>query len=456
MAEVYKQLPGEVESFDDMFAKGMFYGRLRMNSFKYDFKDEEKAGGTNHTALGLGGSLIYKTAVLNGFSFTTGMYTSQNPFDGMNMEKEDVGSVKAGKGTFDRNKIKNSGGYDGEWGMTSLAQNYIQYHFAKSDIKAGRQIFESFITKSNDTKMIPNTFNGYTLCSKDIPGTTLKVAYLSEQKLRDHTDFHDVIAYDSWNENDDSAVHKGLTKASLEAKDIDTRLIILDISNKSVENLKLDLGYAAVPDLFATTVAELNYKIGSAGGLSVTPGVRYYLQQDDGAGKIGGAALSGSLAGQTGEVSGYKKAESVDGSLVGARIVVAKDAASVMLGHTAVSDDADLIAPWRGFPTGGYSRSMAQYNWIANTKTSMVKVKYDFGKAGLVKGFTVLADYAAMDFDEKKGKRDRSIVHADLIQKFASVSGLEAKVRMASVSEEEDNNKDTSYNEYRFELNYLF
>ncbi len=79
--------------------------------------------------------------------------------------------------------------------MAVLAQAYIKYNISKTSIKVGRQIFESFLTKSNDTKMIPNTFEGYTIESKEHEKTHFHAAYLTAQKLRDHTSFHDVITF---------------------------------------------------------------------------------------------------------------------------------------------------------------------------------------------------------------------------------------------------------------------
>ena len=107
------------------------------------------------------------------------------------MDKDEVKFVKAGKDTFSRYKVKK----DGTFGMTVLAQAYLEYKRNKTSLKVGRQIFESMLTKSNDTKMIPNTFEGYSLTSRYFNGTTIKLAYFLKQKLRDHTSFHDVITF---------------------------------------------------------------------------------------------------------------------------------------------------------------------------------------------------------------------------------------------------------------------
>jgi hypothetical protein len=463
MTEVYNVLPETATTLTDVFAKGEVYGRIRMNYFEWVYDD---APIHDPTGFALGGSLIYKTAPLNGVSGTAGLYTAQNL--GL-LDEDDALFGRSGKDTFSRYNVLE----EGDWGMTVLAQVYLQYHFGKADIKMGRQIFESFLTKSNDTKMIPNTFEGYTLLSKDIPATTVTLGYLTQQKLRDHTEFHDVITYNDgkgktysrWNNNDDSAVHRGLSHANLTAADEDTDndLVVAGFTNKSIKNLNFDLWYTGVPDLFYSVMGESNYAIPLPDGWSLTPGLRYMQQFDDGAGAVGGAALSGSLAGLTGSAKGYRDADSVDGKLYAARLVLKKGAGSLLAGYSEISDDADFIAPWRGFPTAGYTRSMAQYNWEANTQSWMAQVFYDFGKAGIIEGFRAGIDYVYMDFDDKKerlggnSKTDRSNIHADMWYKFPFFPDLEAKVRIGLVDADKTTaGDDPSYDEFRLELNYLF
>ncbi|MBW2109278.1 MAG: OprD family outer membrane porin [Deltaproteobacteria bacterium] len=462
MTEVYHVLPEPAATFAEAFTKGVVYGRLRANYFKWYWADSSY----DPEGFGLGGSLIYKTAPFYGVSATAGLYTSQNL--GL-LDDDDASGGKSGKDTFSRYDVLQNG----RWGMTVLAQAYLQVHVLKSDFKIGRQIFESFLTKSNDTKMIPNTFEGYALVSKDLPKTQIKAAYFTGQKLRDHTEFHDVITYtdgrgetySKWNNNDDSAVHKGLSHANLVAagKDTDNDLVIVGVTNKSIRNLKLDAWYTGVPDLVYSLMGEANYKIALGGGWSITPGFRYMQQFDDGAGAVGGAALTGSLARTSGSAKGYKDAANVDGKLYAGRVVGKKGAGSLLAGYSEVSDDADLIAPWRGFPTGGYTRSMAQYNWEAETKSWMVKVFYDFGKAGFLDGFRAALDYAYMNYDDTKeqlaghSKTDRGIIHADLWYKFPCLPALEAKVRIGLVNANATRTgSDPSYDEFRVEFNYLF
>ena len=458
----FNQLPPKVDSLSEMLTEGMFYGRLRINTFRFDWKKEDyQTGGKkkDNWAAGFGGSLFYKSAEYNGFSGMAGLYTSQSPW---HMNDSDAGYLKAGKDVTSRYNVKTTG----DWGMTVLAQACLQYRFSQTNLRAGRQIFESFLTKSNDTKMIPNTFEGYTLHSKDLKGTTLKAAYLTKQKLRDHTTFHHLLAYGDdpsdpyaqYTENDDAGMHRGLTVSKLADAGIEDRLIVLQADNTSVKNLKVMLNYTAVPDLISSATIEAHYTI-PVGSFKIVPGVRYMNQFDDGAGAIGGANLRN-------ETTGYSDPDSLDSWLFAARVDINSNQAwKLRFGYSQVADKGDIVAPWRGFPTGGFTRAMSQYNWYANTKTYMIRGDYDFGKAGLVPGLTAMFRYAIQDFDDTKPgvQADSNVIHLDAIQKFKSFPGLEARVRIGLVNGNDSTydmngalKTDPSYNEYRFELNYLF
>ena len=470
MMLVTNQAPGSVDSISEMFSEGMIYGRLRMNAFKWDWAnddaDELNKRDDSH-AFGLGGSFRYKTASYQGVSAMAGLYYSDSPFEALRVSPDNIGTVKAGKDTVSRYQVKENGNYS----MAVLAEANLQYEYSKTKVITGRQIFESFLTKSNDTKMIPNTFEGFVLETKDIPDTKIRGAYFTAQKLRDHTTFHDVITFkdsaeDSWGNNDDSAVHQGLSFANFTAANADTQheLIVVDASNKSVKGLKVDITYGSVPDVVSSLTGELNYKITLGDGYSLTPGVRYMQQMDNGGGAIGGATLKGTLATDATPTSnlGYKERYTLDSSLVMSRLSLKKGPLKAQVGYSAVGDEADIVAPWRGFPTGGYTRAMAQYNWYANTQTVCAEVNYDFGKAGLVPGFSALARYAMQDFDEAKQaagvQADSNILHMDFRETITPNLYAKIRVGLASANDREkagDGDKD-SYNEYRVELNYLF
>jgi hypothetical protein len=454
---IYNKSPKSVDSVTDMFKEGMFYGRLRSNTFYYGW-EKETATQDNHLISGLGGSLIYKTATLSGFDFTVGMYYSQGFF---NDTQDPAALIKSGKDMISRHDFTNGGSKS----MAVLGQAYISYKgIPKTEISVGRQIVETFYTATNDGKMIPNTFEGVVAQTKAVPSTDIKLAYLSKQKLRDHTDFHAVLMYgDSassssinpqWTENDDSAMHKGLSYTRLKAagKPTDAPLITGDLHNKSIDNLKLDASFYVVPELISEAMAEVNYKV-KMDGFSLTPGVRYIKQFDNGAGKVGGAAYSGSLAGLSGASGGYKNADSLDSQMVGARLVANYDIFKLNLGYTQVMDEADLITPWRGFPTGGYTRSMARFNWIANTKSYRAELSINGNKKGVYKDIFTQLSFLHTDADESKGQYDENYYYLGFVQNLPMMQDLQWRIRLG-YADTKKVNADTL--DARFEINYLF
>ncbi len=108
------------------------------------------------------------------------------------------------------------------------------------------------ITSSNDSKMIPNAFEGVLLKVGNLYGTKLQVGYLTKQKLRDHSNFHHLLAYgDSeddpaniWRENDDSSMNRGIRVSELKSRGIDDRMVIFDIKNSYFEDTTVRFNYS--------------------------------------------------------------------------------------------------------------------------------------------------------------------------------------------------------------------
>ncbi|MDP2078373.1 MAG: OprD family outer membrane porin [Sulfuricurvum sp.] len=485
MVVEYTKVPGSVDSFMDMFTEGELYGRARAHYFawEYDDKNSGLSSTRDNDMLGLGGSMVYKTGFYKGFGATAGFYgTTQVLDDNTNPAYPNVNFGRAGKDTY-RTRLD---GTEGNIGV--FAEAYLEYKAGKNNLKIGRQGIESVMLATNDTKMIPNTFEAAVFETKSVlPDTTLRAGYIVSQKLRDHQTFHSLIAsgeigtgvpLDRTAFNDDSGRHLGLTASNIRAKggDVDPEMVLLTASNNSISNLKLDVEYVGLEGFVNTAIAEANYKIKINDAWTVTPGVRYLRQMDDGAGAIGGAALSGKAAAVGSPTMNsatnatratYKDPTSADGSIIMARLVAANGPLQLHVGYSKVSDDADIIAPWRGFPTGGYTRSMAQLEWIANTENWMVKVDYDFDKAGLVPGMKVAVDYADMNFDDDKvitsGMTDRNIFHVDVWQSFKALPNTEFRLRYATIHAASTgtagapvNVGQRAYDEFRFEMNYLF
>ena len=451
----YKKKPKQVDNMDDFLKNGLFYGRFRLNNFIFD----AGAIGEDHYIAGLGGSLIYKSAFFNGFSFTSGLYTSQNIGD---TKRELSSAYKSGKDVLNRYNVATKNQY----GLTSMAQLYGEYKTRKTQIKVGDFPMETLLLKSNDTKMIPNTFEGIYFKSRVIPKTTIQVAYITKQKLRDKDKFHHVLAYaddpndpySQWRQNDDSGMHRGLSVSKLKEKNIDDKIVLFEVKNQSINNTILTASYTAVPELLSSIIVEGKYKMNINDDFRVIPSLRYMQQFDDGAGKIAGANIrNNSIA--------YQDPDSLSATLLAGRIDFVYDDTSIRLGYTQVEDNGDIVAPWRGLPTAGYSRAMGQTNWYANTKSYMIRADYDFSKTGIVKNLRGMMRYSVNNFDDNKPgvQADNVVLTFDLVKQFEEIPNLSAKLRTAfvnsdshTITKENSIKPDTSYNEIRLEMNYLF
>ena len=456
----YLQTPGSADSLNAMFTEGMFYGRLRSNSFYFYWEDED----SDHTTTlisGLGGSLIFKSAAFSDFDFTAALYVSQAFF---NDNKDPVAHLKPGKDMLSRFDYVNAG----RKSLVVLGEAYLDYSgLEETDIHLGRQLVETFYTKSNDTKMIPDTFDGIVIDTHITAETPIRLAYLIDQKLRDHAHSHPLLMYgDSnsssanhpqWSGNDDTAMHHGLTYSRLVAGGVDTDapLITGDIHHYPLTGLKIDASFYAVPDLISEVMGEVNYQVPLKDKLSITPGLRYIRQFDNGAGEIGGASFLGHLAGKTGAVGGYRDASSLDSQMIAARLVAKYENFCFNLAYTKVFDEADLITPWRSFPTAGYTRSMGQYNWRADTKSYRIAIRHNDNQSGVYRKLFTEISFLHTDGDESKGLTygDHDYYYAGFIQNLPFMEELQWRLRLGYTDTDLEG---LDAIDARFELNYLF
>ncbi len=449
--EVYSKKPALVDEFSQMFSEGEFYGRLRSNNFYFQYDTDDSSHDTQFIS-GVGVSILYKSALFFGFDIRAGVYTSWGFLDD---NDNPVERLKSGKDLLSRyDYITNDHKY-----MAVLGEANIRYSgFNDSDIVLGRQLVETFYTKSNDTKMIPNTFDGVTATIKGVPNHTYKLAYLYKQKLRDHTQEHSVLMYDDkdvdsssyWNGNDDSAMHKGLTYSALkhEGKSTNAPLIIAEVHNRSMQNLRVDISSYYVPELLSQVMGEVNYKI-DMDSFSITPAIRYIKQFDNGAGDVGGASLSGNA-------TGYGSLNSLSAQMIATRVVTKIYKYKINLGYSNILDDADLVTPWRGFPTAGYTRSMGIYNWKANTKSYRIELVHGANSSGIYKDIFIQTSVLYVDEDEDKAGKDRVYYYMGFVQNIPSLVDLEWRLRLGYAQFLDSDDSEFNYLDSRLELNYLF
>ena len=457
---LYKQQK-HVERFSEMFGEGDFFGRIRSNTFHFYYHAPDSSHDTQLVS-GLGASLVYRSAIYNGFDTLVGLYGSQAFFDD---NKDPLNRLKPGKDVLSRYNYAHTGSKS----LAVVGQANIGYRFARSNIRVGRQLVETFYTKSNDTKMIPNTFDGITLQSADIAKTHITLAYLAKQKLRDHEQPHAVLMYDDrntsdfsqWRGNDDGAMHHGITYKNLKAagKPTDAPLIVLDGQNNAITNLRINFSGYVVPQLLSQGMLELNYPVRFS-SLTINTGVRYIQQFDNGAGKVGGASLLYSYADLSGTTRYYKdlykNPDSLDAKMIAARVATTIKDYKITLAYTGVLDEADLVAPWRGFPTAGYTRSMGIYNWRANTKSYRLELIKGAKANYIYTSPFIQTSILYVDGDSSKKETQSMFYYFGIAQNLPSLEEFQYKLRLGWRDFIGDSSTLSDYLDARLEFNYLF
>jgi hypothetical protein len=448
---IYNTLPSSTDNFLGLFSEGKIYSRLRSNTFLYEW-EAETAEQESHLVSGLGGSLIFKSANFYDIGFTTGLYYT---YGFTNAATDEF--IKSGKDIYSRYDATNGGGNS----LAVIGEAFVEYQgLSDTNIRAGRQIVSSFYVKPNDSKMLPNTFDGLVIRNKSFEKTELMFAYLASQKLRDHSTGHSVIAVaddtpvnNKYSQNDDTARHQGLTVAALTAArvDVNTPLYLGQANRQPLEDLKMEFATYVLPDLVSQGKVEAHYKVVKKDGYTLTTSVRYIRQFDHGAGAIGGASIDGDV--NNARAGGYSDPDSLDSQMVAARMVTKYKNYLVNIGYSQVFDEADLVAPWRGFPTGGYTRSMARFNWEANTKSYRVLLKVNPNKKAVFDKTYIETSILHTDADELKGEFDENYYYLGFVQNVPSFQDLQWRFRFgyADTQKPDADNIDS-----RFEVNYLF
>lgn len=464
------------------FKDGKFEGRVRLQYFNTNWDDNDgwnKPTGNrvdkDSRATAIGGSMLYKTAPLYGLSAGVGFYITHAT--GL-WTDDDNGATKGHpRNTTALDLFARGPGSATNFGdgYNVLAQSYLQYDIAKSKITGGRFLMANPWITPNDTKMIPIAIQGAQAISNDLANTTIQVDYADKIKERGMTYFGSMA--DTLDTPDAIKNYYRTHYTTTGGVDDAPGVAIAGVKNKSINSLELEAWGMHWDDIIDQAMLEANYAI-KAGDVGIKFGARYMQQFDQGAGDII-KPKDGSSYTSKAKLKGDSD-NSVDTYMYALRTIVSYGASKVLLAYSHTGKDGDLIAPWRGFPTYDYTRSMTITDWNANTYA--YKVQYDYDFSAFVKGLSAFVSYSYYDRDPSKvgyqGSTDRYYNNGDTHQwnidamyKVASIKGLELKARymiqdnqviLASstpneaATAAEGLGNDTSNKELRLEVNYRF
>jgi hypothetical protein len=492
------------------FKEGKLDGRIRTQYFSTDWVDNDGWAVPNKPNLdsegmAIGGSLIYKTAPLYGISAGAGFYVTH----GTGFLTDDTNGITTGyaKNTTASDLFARGPGAVTNFGdgYAVLAESYLQYEIEKTKVKGGRFLMSNPWITPNDTKMIPIAIQGGQVISNDIANTTIQLDYSDKIKERgmtyfgsmaDTSDTPDAIKnyYKThYTVNMETPSGALITDQPFYGQASAPAVIILGVKNRSIDSLEVQAWGMHWDNIVDQGMLEANYAV-EAGDATISFGARYIQQFDRGAGAIitpkDGSSIyaTGAVTSTTplGTVSRVQlkgdNDNSIDTYMYALRAVTNYGPAKLLLAYSHTGSGGDLIAPWRGFPTYDYTRSMTITDWNANTYAYKAQFDYDFN--AFVSGLSAFISYSYYDRDPSKvpyqtstnryfNNGDTHQWNIDTLYVVESLKGLELKARFMiqdnqtlslanstaignSGAQSQGYGNDTSNRELRLETNYRF
>lgn len=213
------------DSISEAFTNGEFQGSLKSYYFQENQKDTGKSAIINN-----GGSVNYKT--------------------------DEYLDLKAGA-TFQFSSTANINGtnrfaYDEEASGAVLSESYLSYSKDNSTFKIGRQFIGTPLLAGSGSRMIRQSFQGYTFNNTDFNQTKIFAAYVDRFQGRTDTKGNPGKFSKTFN-----------TNSALYERELKKGAYTLYLQNTSIPNLTLDLQYLKAVDNFATSYLVANYNLDS-------------------------------------------------------------------------------------------------------------------------------------------------------------------------------------------------
>lgn len=153
------------DTLADAFKNGKITGELKAFYFDRDTGVDVASVGAGDTSIFVTGVMLnYVTDSLMGFKFGTTVQSSSAPF-----ASDDAKDVFV-KDMYGSGAV--------------LSEAYLEYTFAKTTAKIGRQFISSPLVASSGSRVIKDSFEGATLINTDLPNTTLGFGYVDKWQAR--------------------------------------------------------------------------------------------------------------------------------------------------------------------------------------------------------------------------------------------------------------------------------
>jgi len=331
------------DSLSDALKSGKFNGELKAIGYNVD-----KAAGGQESITSLGVMLNYVTSPFYNFQLGVRAQGSSSPW------------ASTADKAFYKNDLYGPGAV--------LEETYLKYNINKTSLKAGRQFIKTPLLSGNGSRIVHESFQGYTVDVKDIPKTRLFVGYIDRYLTR--TDFLEKNAKTRIGNFDKNIFMYGNKYAYKMGNGIWTAYV----ENKSAKNLKLIGQYLVVKD---ATIA----KTGAAQG-DISVG----LAQAEYKFPIGGLhLLTGIQYGSSNVDKDIKDAQS--GDLLGFKVATKYKGLAASLGYVTDSSDKGMVSGVGISSNWAYAGDVIGLeNYSQDTDALSLNLKYKFAKNIMVMG----------------------------------------------------------------------
>jgi hypothetical protein len=305
----------------------------------------------------------------------------------------------------------------GQKGFSVLGEANIELKF-REDITAKffRQSFNLPYLNRNDSRMVPNTFEAYTLIKKPVNHWAFLLSQVRKMKRRERDDF------DSMSE---AAGFKGT----------DEPLSMGAVRYDFTDDINIGATTQYAWEFMNTFYTEAN---------------AVWSFRDDWALRLGGQYTDQRSVGD--EIGG-----DFDTYVYGGKIAASYRSATLTLAFSSTDDGARIRNPFGGYP--GYLSLMVKSFNRADEDAWLVGASYDFARIG-VPGLSSFINYAQGDTPDSgiNASPDQSELDITVDYRFQSdlLSGLWLRTRAAFVDQDDDVAGASDVDDIRVILNYNF
>jgi hypothetical protein len=327
-------------SLSHALKNGTFKGQL-----KAVYYDVDKAAGGEESILSLGVMLNYITGKFYGFSAGFRAKSSNSPW-ATTKEKN-----------FYKGDLYGSGAV--------LEEAYLKYQYKKSSLKIGRQYIKTPLLAGNGSRIVHESFEGYTATTKELPKTKIFVGYVDRYLTR--TNFKGANGGSIGGFNKKIFMYGAKYKYAL-GDGIWTALV----QNQSIKGLKLTGQYLRIKN---ATIAKTGK---SQGDISVTLAQAEYKLKLNGLGLLAGIQYGS---------SNVNKDNSASGNLVGFKLGTKYKALMANVGYTISNSSKSMLSGVGISSNWAYAGDIIGLeNYQKDVDALSLNLKYHFAKNMVVLG----------------------------------------------------------------------